>query len=105
MVFTSHDSAQQRRKVHQASVAAVDFGGVGLVEHQRLHHEQHEDGAHAVVAEAFPHFGHEQQVQTARVLSVHEGLSLVMSEVHSPVFIGADFGKASDCADALALMQ
>ena len=65
-------AAGQRRHVHHRGVQAVDGAGSGRVEAETAGgggggHEQDQQGAHPVVAEALPHLGEEERGKAARV--------------------------------------
>ena len=56
-------AAEHRRHVDKRRVNLVDARRFFLVVAEVVHHVQHQQGAHPVVAEAFPHFGEEEDVQ------------------------------------------
>ena len=65
-------AAGQRDDVHRCGVEAVDRGRRLVVQAEAaardgVDQEQHQQGAHAVEAEAFPHLGEEQRGEAARV--------------------------------------
>ena len=65
-------SARQRDDIHGRGVEAVNRGRRHVVQAHAaggdgVGHEQHENGAHAVVAEALPHLGEEERRQPARM--------------------------------------
>ena len=65
-------SARQRHDIHGRGVEPVDRRRRHIVQahaagRDGVGHEQHENGAHAVVAEALPHLGEEERRQPARV--------------------------------------
>ena len=67
-----HPTARQGQQIDRGGIQPVDRGG-GLVgqPHPAVldgrDHEQHQQCPHAVVAEALPHFRHEERKQAARV--------------------------------------
>ena len=65
-------AARQRNDIHRGGVQPVDRGRGHVVQahatgRDRVGHEQHENGAHPVVAEALPHLREEERRQTARM--------------------------------------
>ena len=65
-------AAGQRDDVDRGGVEPVDGGGRLVIETEAaardgVDQEQHQQGAHAVVAEAFPHLGEEQRGEAARM--------------------------------------
>src|SRR5699024_2803856 len=59
-------------QINGGRVQAVNCSGGFVIKPQtalgnRRHHEKHQQGAHAVVAEALPHFGKKQRSQAGRV--------------------------------------
>ena len=67
-----HPSTREAQQVDHGGVEAVDRAGLGDAEAEAAAgrgggHEQDEEGAHAVIAEALPHFGEEQGRQPAGV--------------------------------------
>ena len=65
-------AARQRDQIYECRVESVDGSGRLVVEAEAavrhgIHHEQHEQRPHAVVAEALPHLGEEERVKPARV--------------------------------------
>ena len=63
-VFVGNVAANQRCQIDQSGVAAVDGGGVLLVEKKCLGEKQDEDGTHAVVTETLCRAGGEDKVKT-----------------------------------------
>src|SRR5205807_1258917 len=55
---------EERSEVDEAGVGAVDLGRLLLREVESLDHVEHEERAHSVVAEALPHLGEEEDVET-----------------------------------------
>ena len=67
-----HPAARQAQQVDHAGVEPVDGAGLGIREAQAAPgdaggHEQDEERAHAVVAEALPHFGEEEGREAPRM--------------------------------------
>jgi hypothetical protein len=65
-------AAGQCREVNARGVEPVDGGGRLVIEAEAaalhlVHHEQHEQRPHAVVAQPLPHLGEEQRVESARM--------------------------------------
>ena len=63
---------RQRSQVHGCRVQPVNRGSGHVIHAQaafsdRCGHEQHQQGPHAVIAEAFPHLGEEQGAKTGRM--------------------------------------
>src|ERR1043166_9480508 len=68
----SQPAAGQRSVICSGGIQSVDGSSdfVGKTEPALLdgvHHEQHEQGSHAVIAETFPHLGEEKGVEPTRV--------------------------------------
>jgi hypothetical protein len=65
-------AAGHREQIHAGGVDAVDRGRGLVVEPEAAgldagDHRQHQDRAHAVVAEALPHLGEEERGEAARM--------------------------------------
>ncbi len=64
------EAARNGQHIHGHRVVAVDHGRFGdrkpkAAVRRRGHHEQHEQGPHSVIGEAFPEFREEQRAQAA----------------------------------------
>src|SRR4051794_39281776 len=73
---------RDRRRIHRHRVETVDRGRAPRGESEsatgdRCNHEEQEERAHAVVAEALPHFGEEECGETARVAEHPRKVSVV----------------------------
>lgn len=71
-VFVAQDlvcnpTAQNRRSINQSSVCPINAERFHVTHGQRFDQIQREQRAHAIVAEALPHLGEKQGVQTLRM--------------------------------------
>ena len=57
-------AAHHRSDVNQRGIGTVDDGGFAIGEEPVLDQVEDQQGAHAVIGETLPHFGHEQQEQS-----------------------------------------
>ena len=71
-VPVGEEAAEERRQVDEARVPLVDRRRVGGLPPELLDQVEHEQRAHAVVAEALPHLGGEEQVEALRVAGAHQ---------------------------------
>ena len=62
-----HEAAEERREVDEAGVPLHHARGFARLPPVVLHEEEHQHGAHAVVAEALPHLGEEERVEALGV--------------------------------------
>ena len=72
------EAAEDREQINAHRVGAVNGGGFFGIEGEAtfgggLHHEEHEQGAHAVVGKALPHFGEEEGGEAAGVAAESAG--------------------------------
>ncbi|PAV92570.1 hypothetical protein WR25_07913 [Diploscapter pachys] len=58
-------AADQRRQVHERGIAAIQASRCTVAEQEMLRQIERQQRAHAVIAEAFPHFGGEQARELA----------------------------------------